>query len=87
MVIVSPRMQAGGTARRLRREVLLPVDQRTIRLVATAAGRRPYETEEFRATGIVLHGLPAARPRPRDRPLVAAERCCNRFEVLQGSTE
>ncbi len=50
MVIVSPRMQARGTGRRMMREIFSAASGRTIRLVATAAGQRLYESEGFRAT-------------------------------------
>jgi predicted N-acetyltransferase YhbS len=78
MVIVSPRMQARGTGRRLLREVLSAAGERTIRLVATVAGRRLYELEGFRATGTItqhqgMADATAATDDPRVRPATEAD--------------
>ncbi len=53
MVIVSPRMQARGTGRRVMREIFSAAGTRALRLVATAAGQRLYESEGFRATRMI----------------------------------
>jgi predicted N-acetyltransferase YhbS len=53
MVIVSPKLQKRGIGRQMMRRMAEEAGPRTLRLTATTAGYRLYETEGFRTVGAI----------------------------------
>lgn len=79
MIIVSPRLQAKGTGRRLMRWLFDRAGDRTLQLNATPAGLRLYRSEGFREIGRIhqhqglVQPVPAAAAPGRVRPLAAED--------------
>jgi len=79
MIIVSPRLQAKGTGRRLMQWLFDRAGDRVLQLNATPAGLRLYRSEGFREIGRihqhqgVVQPLPAVATPGRVRPITAAD--------------
>ncbi|MGK9230173.1 GNAT family N-acetyltransferase [Inquilinus limosus] len=79
MIIVSPRLQAKGTGRRLMRWLFDRAGGRALQLNATPAGLRLYRSEGFREIGRIhqhqgtVQPVPAAPAAGRVRPLAAED--------------
>ncbi|WP_026870054.1 GNAT family N-acetyltransferase [Inquilinus limosus] len=79
MIIVSPRLQAKGTGRRMMRWLFDRAGDRALQLNATPAGLRLYRSEGFRETGRIhqhqgtVQPVPAASVAGLVRPLAAED--------------
>jgi len=79
MIIVSPRLQAKGTGRRLMQWLFDRAGDRVLQLNATPAGLRLYRSEGFREIGRIhqhqgpVQSLPAVAAPGRVRPIAAGD--------------
>ncbi|MGK9168393.1 GNAT family N-acetyltransferase [Inquilinus limosus] len=79
MIIVSPRLQAKGTGRRMMRWLFDRAGDRALQLNATPAGLRLYRSEGFREIGRIhqhqgtVQPVPTAAAAGRVRPLAAED--------------
>jgi len=79
MIIVSPRLQAKGTGRRLMRWLFDQAGARVLQLNATPAGLRLYRSEGFREIGRIhqhqgpVQSLPVVAALRRVRPIAAGD--------------
>jgi predicted N-acetyltransferase YhbS len=70
MVIVSPRLQAKGTGRRMMRTLFEAAGDRTLKLNATPAGLRLYQSEGFEPIGEIFQHQGIAKV-TREKPPVS----------------
>ena len=79
MIIVSPRLQAKGTGRRLMQWLFDRAGDRVLQLNATPAGLRLYRSEGFREIGRIhqhqglVQPVPGVAPAGRVRPITAGD--------------
>ncbi|MGO1075121.1 GNAT family N-acetyltransferase [Inquilinus sp. CA228] len=77
MIIVSPRLQAKGTGRRLMQWLFDQAGDRVLQLNATPAGLRLYRSKGFREIGRIHQHQGLVQPTPtvagRVRPITAAD--------------